>query len=69
VPCQPAAHVRTAPTRFLDRGRGFVSKRDQIGIEGRRVSFAENVFYECQLGKILRIWSVIDKAAIERQLR
>jgi predicted ester cyclase len=37
-------------------------------VNGRRVSFAENVFYEFKLSKIASVWSVIDKAAIEAQL-
>ncbi len=40
-----------------------------LDINGRRVSFAENVFYEFQDDRIVRVWSVIDKAAIERQLQ
>jgi len=39
-----------------------------IPVNGRRVSFAENVFYEYLDGKIRRVWSVLDKAAIEAQL-
>lgn len=39
-----------------------------LAISGRRVSFCENVFYEFRDGKIWRVWSVIDKAAIEAQL-
>lgn len=39
-----------------------------LAINGRRVSFCENVFYEFRDGKIWRVWSVIDKAAIEAQL-
>ena len=46
------------PTRrFLD-----------LDIDGRRISFCENVIYEYESGKIRRVWSVIDKAAIEAQL-
>ena len=37
-------------------------------VNGRRVSFAENVFCEFKLSKIASVWSVIDKAAIEAQL-
>ena len=37
-------------------------------INGRRVSFAENVFYEFQTEKIWKVWSVIDNAAIEAQI-
>ncbi|WP_117195702.1 ester cyclase [Rhizobium terrae] len=39
-----------------------------LGVNGRRVSFAENVFYRFQAGKIVEVWSIIDKAAIETQL-
>jgi predicted ester cyclase len=37
-------------------------------VNGRRVTFAENVFYRFRGGKIEEVWSVIDKAAIEAQL-
>jgi predicted ester cyclase len=37
-------------------------------VNGRKVQFAENVFYEFLDGKIQNVWSVIDKAAIEAQL-
>lgn len=40
-----------------------------LDIGGVRVSFAENVFYEFDGWKIARVWSVIDKAAIEAQLQ
>jgi predicted ester cyclase len=39
-----------------------------LDVNGRRVSFTENVFYEFRGGKIRQVWSVIDKAAIEAQL-
>ena len=39
-----------------------------LNVGGVRVSFAENVFYEFKEEKIARVWSVIDKAAIEAQL-
>jgi predicted ester cyclase len=39
-----------------------------LDVNGKRVSFTENVFYEFQDGKIATVWSVIDKAAIEAQL-
>ncbi len=39
-----------------------------LPIDGRRVSFTENVFYELREGKIWQVWSVTDKAAIEAQL-
>ena len=39
-----------------------------LGVYGRKVSFGENVFYEFRDEKIVQVWSVIDKAAIEAQL-
>ena len=39
-----------------------------LPVNGRRVQFAENVFYQFLDGKIENVWSVIDKAAIEAQL-
>lgn len=39
-----------------------------LGVNGRQVEFCENVFYTFIDGKIAQVWSVIDKAAIERQL-
>jgi predicted ester cyclase len=39
-----------------------------LPVQGRRVAFDENVFYEFRGDKIQEVWSVIDKAAIERQL-
>ena len=39
-----------------------------LAVNGRKVSFAENVFYEFDERKIKAVWSIIDKAAIERQL-
>ena len=39
-----------------------------LNVDGRVVSFAENVFYEFKRAKIASVWSVIDKAAIEAQL-
>ena len=35
---------------------------------GKKVSFTENVFYEFRGEKIVQVWSVLDKAAIETQL-
>lgn len=39
-----------------------------LPVNGTRVSFAENVFYEFCDGLIRDVWSVIDKTAIEAQL-
>lgn len=39
-----------------------------LPVNGRRVAFAENVFYRFRDGRIEAVWSVIDKAAIEARL-
>ena len=39
-----------------------------LHVDGKRVSFSENVFYEFRDEKIRQVWSAIDKAAIESQL-
>jgi predicted ester cyclase len=39
-----------------------------LPVDGRRVRFTENVFYAFAGGRIVEVWSVIDKAAIEAQL-
>ena len=39
-----------------------------LPVNGRKVAFAEHVFYEYRDGKIWDVKSVIDKAAIEAQL-
>jgi predicted ester cyclase len=39
-----------------------------LHVNGKRVSFTENVIYEFRSEKIVEVWSVIDKAAIEAQL-
>jgi predicted ester cyclase len=39
-----------------------------LPVNGKRVVFAENVFYKFRRGKIGEVWSVIDKATIEAQL-
>lgn len=40
----------------------------ELPVDGRRISFAENVFYRFRDGRICEVWSVLDKAAIEAQL-
>ena len=40
-----------------------------LPVNGRRVSFAENVFYRFEDERIAAVWSVVDRAAIEAQLR
>jgi predicted ester cyclase len=39
-----------------------------LPVNGRKVRFAENVFYQFRDGQIVSVWSVIDKTAIEAQL-
>jgi predicted ester cyclase len=39
-----------------------------LPIHGKRVTFSEHVFYKFHEDKIIEVWSVIDKAAIEAQL-
>ena len=39
-----------------------------LPVNGRKVRFSENVFYDFGSGKIDHVWSVIDKTAIEAQL-
>ena len=39
-----------------------------LDVRGKRVSFAENVFYEFRSEKIYQVWSIVDKTAIEAQL-
>ncbi len=39
-----------------------------LPVNGKKVSFTENVFYEFRDRRIEKVWSIIDKAAIESQL-
>ena len=39
-----------------------------LPVNGQKVAFAENVFYEFRGGRIQEVWSVVDKAVIENQL-
>jgi predicted ester cyclase len=39
-----------------------------LAINGKPVSFSENVFYRFRDGKIWQVWSVIDKSSIAAQL-
>ena len=45
-------------------------KGDFLGlpVNGRRISFAENVFYRMDGDKIIDVYSVIDKTAVEEQI-
>lgn len=40
----------------------------RLKLDGRKVAFTENVFYAFEAEKIVSVWSIIDKAAIEAQL-
>jgi predicted ester cyclase len=61
--CEPP-HVASW-LRFDCRPKGLFLG---LPVNGKRVCFAENVFYKFRGGKIVEVWSVIDKAAIEAQL-
>jgi predicted ester cyclase len=39
-----------------------------LPIHGNRITFAENVIYAFENGRIREVWSIIDKDAIEAQL-
>ncbi|MDD7968715.1 ester cyclase [Actinomycetospora lemnae] len=39
-----------------------------LAVDGRRVGFAEHVFYRFREGRIAQVWSVIDTDAVRRQL-
>jgi predicted ester cyclase len=39
-----------------------------LDVNGKRIRFTENVFYQFRREKIEQVWSVIDKTAIESQL-
>ncbi|MGP3697936.1 ester cyclase [Rhodobacter sp. NSM] len=39
-----------------------------LPVNGSRVRFEENVFYEYQHGKVSSVWSIIDKSAVAAQL-
>jgi len=61
--CEPP-HVASR-LRFDCRPKGLFLG---LPVNGRRVAFAENVFYRFHNERIAEVWSVIDKAAIEAQL-
>jgi predicted ester cyclase len=62
--------VSDAPYVASRLGFDCTPKATFLGLEvnGKRVSFTENVFYEFRQGKIAQVWSIIDKTAIEAQL-
>jgi predicted ester cyclase len=45
-------------------------QREFLGFtaDGRRVTFAEHVFYRFENDRIAAVWSLIDRAAIAEQL-
>jgi predicted ester cyclase len=61
--CDPP-HVASR-LRFDCRPKGLFLG---LPVNGRRVNFTENVFYEFRDERIVEVWSVVDKAAIEAQL-
>jgi predicted ester cyclase len=61
--CDPP-HVASR-LRFDCRPKGLFL---DLPVNGRRVNFAENVFYQFRDERIAEVWSAIDKAAIEAQL-
>lgn len=59
------------PPRVASRLRFDCTPRGTLfglPVNGRKVQFAENVFYEFLNGRIVNVWSIIDKTAIESQL-
>jgi predicted ester cyclase len=61
--CSPPLVAARLSFKCSPRGR-FLG----LEVNGRTVCFAENVFYAFKLSKIVSVWSVIDKMAIETQL-
>ncbi|RWX66478.1 ester cyclase [Mesorhizobium sp. M4B.F.Ca.ET.089.01.1.1] len=61
--CEPPRVAARLHFDCTPKGRLF-----GLPVNGRRVSFAENVFYEFRDGHICEVWSVIDKAEIAAQL-
>jgi predicted ester cyclase len=60
--CEPPRVAARLLFNCTPRGR-FLGVR----VDGRRISFAEHVFYEYRGTKIASVRSVIDKAAVEAQ--
>ncbi|MFL9884134.1 ester cyclase [Paraburkholderia agricolaris] len=61
----------TEPPFVASRLRFDCSPQDTflgLHVGGKRVTFAENVFYRFRGEKIAEVWSVLDKSAIEAQL-
>ena len=71
--CRPYRNARAIDGTYGFSGIGSFNctPRERflnLNVGGRTVSFAENVFYEFLDERIVQVWSVIDKAAIEAQL-
>ncbi|WP_263263275.1 ester cyclase [Pseudomonas sp. RIT-PI-S] len=59
------------PPHVAARLRFDCSPRGEfLGLQthGERITFCENVFYTFANGKIVQVWSIIDKAAVEAAL-
>jgi predicted ester cyclase len=61
--CDPPMVASSLTFDCTPTGRLF-----DLPVNGTRVRFDENVFYEIEDGKIQKVWSVIDKAAIAAQI-
>jgi predicted ester cyclase len=51
--------------KFNCRPRGILF---DLPVNGKRVEFAEHALYDFSAGRIREVWSIIDKAAIARQI-
>ncbi|MGE2715148.1 ester cyclase [Mycolicibacterium litorale] len=62
------ADAHTVACRLVFR---CTPRHEFLGFEptGEQVSFAEHVFYRFRDGRIVEVWSLIDKEAIRGQLR
>ena len=59
------------PPYVASRLRFHCSPKDRflnLHIDGKKISFTENVFYEFSDEKIIQVWSILDKTTIESQL-
>ncbi|WP_395679097.1 ester cyclase [Inquilinus sp.] len=61
--CDPPLVAARLDFTCTPRGRYF-----GLDIDGRTVSFSENVFYRFRGGRIVEVWSLIDREAIAAQL-
>ena len=63
VVCEPPAIAARLKFNCTPKG-SFLG----LPVNGRTVSFSENVFCKFEASRIKRVWSVVDKTAIEAQL-